>query len=241
MKLGAEPQRFRDTIASTLDACSSLEEGAQLFARRFYEAYVQSAVLVRVFATFPFSHLSDPDRGSAAEFASRLRADEPIADGTPVLTLVGTYGVAEEWRSRTLSRGHRAIPLVSEAFVAEIPMIARLLTEIGFGDLPRSTSAWQFVRREAGAAGLFFVGDARTATDARGRRIIPATDFVDEYGIATVFGFGSYARAETALSVIVFSRDTLLRSDVEPYVELRQTLCAHAARWLDTGARFTQP
>ncbi len=240
MKFGEESQRLRDAIAPAFATCDSLEMCAQLFTRRIYEEYAQSAVLVRLFATLRFEQLQSKDRSIARDFAEQLDPGTHISDSSHVLTLLGTYGVEPRWRKRTLSRGHRAIPLLSHMFVAEIPMIARLLGEIGFDELGRSNSAWQYVRRVAGDSGLFFVGDARTATDERGRRIIPATDFIDAHNVRTVFGFGSPgADAASFIAVIVFSRDTLLRSDAQRFATFDETLRVAAAPFVESGAIFS--
>ena len=218
MKLGSGPGRQRELIEREFASCASLQQAAQRFTESFYEAFAESTVLVRVFATLRMEQLTATQQEIVTGFVERLGGSERLDDATDVLTLLGTFGLQDQWRERDGSRDHRAIPLLSDAFVAEIPMIARLLSEIGFPGLRRRSAAWQFVDRDAG---LFFVGDARTATDERGRRIIPAVEFVERYGVKTVFGFGASAGAEPVfLTVIVFSRDILVREQAEPYATL---------------------
>ena len=47
------------------------------------------------------------------------------------LTLMATVGENPEWNSRKNSAGHKAIPLPSAEFVAQIPMIAQLIGQFG--------------------------------------------------------------------------------------------------------------
>ncbi len=207
-------------------AFASLAAAAQAFADRFYSHFIDSTVLVRLFVTVPFARLPVAEQQFARAFARQHVGDAGFAPATQVLTLLGTRGVQAQWNERERSRGHRAIPLVSEAFVSEIPMIARVLGETGFPPLlrPGAGRSQYVTRRSDQRDGLFFIGDARVTTDERGRLIIPATDFVAHYGIRTVFGFGGpYAVADphgTFVAAIVFCRDTLRRETAAQFVPL---------------------
>jgi len=213
--------RFWEAAGGRIEGATSLQSAAQRFCEQFYAAFSEFAVLVRVFATVPLEGLKLDDAEYVRTFAREAGRLELLGPETAILTLLGTYGIEPAWRARTTSRGHRAIPLLSDEFVGEIPMIARLLAELGFPKLHSGSAAWQFVRRVGGDAGLFFVGDAPTTTDERGRRIIPSAEFVDRYGVRTVFGAGgAYEAAPIFLSAIVFCRRTLMRSDAEAFVPL---------------------
>ena len=86
-----------------------------------------AAALVRFFMTIPYARLDPSTRSSiAAKFPDLA----PEAD-TKCLTLMGTVGDEPDWCSISGSRGHQAIPLMSEEGVEQIPMIARLLSELG--------------------------------------------------------------------------------------------------------------
>jgi hypothetical protein len=196
-------------------AAPSLEDIAQIFVRRFYEAFGDFAVLVRLFATVRAARLGADDRQFLEE--SGLHCD----DATPVLTLLGTRGVEPAWNDRRASRNHRAIPLVSQAFIEEAPMIARLFSEIGVSPVVEAGADWQYLRKLESGKGLFFVGDARTSTDSRGRPIIPATDFIEDFGIKTVFGFGgSYESDDMLVAIVIFCRRTISREDALKFVSL---------------------
>jgi hypothetical protein len=216
----AAVERFAPVVDG-LDGCTTLEEAAQRFCDLFYGAFTDTT-LVRVFGTVPLGRLGRRELA----FIDALIAREPrpmrLGQNDPVLTLFGTRGIEPAWCSREASTGHLAIPLASEEFVAEIPMLARLLSELGFGSLGARNGSWQFVSRvPAGSDGLFFVGDARTATDERGRLIIPAAEFVERYHVRSVFGFGGEVAGQSMmLSTIVFSRGVLAREEAAAFVPL---------------------
>jgi hypothetical protein len=221
----AAVERLSAAVVGGLTACTTLEEAAQRFCDLFYRELTDTA-LVRVFGTVPLERLGQRELAFVETLLQREGRPLRLAAADPVLTLFGTRGIEAAWSAREASRGHLAIPLSSEDFVAEIPMLARLLSELGFGSLRAGNGSWQFVRKlPSGADGLFFVGDARTASDERGRLIIPATEFVERYGIRTVFGFGGEVAGQSMmLSTIVFCRNVLAREDASRFIVLFERL-----------------
>ena len=147
---------------------------------------------------------------------------------------MGTRGRDPRWNSRHTSRGHLGIPLVSMEFVEAIPMIARLLKELGATLEGREDMDTTIVTSSLGrVAGAFYVEDAETDVDQQGRRVIAARDFVREHGVRTVFGFGgAYPVAKTFLAVVVFTRETIERRQVGALHAPHQQLQGrhHAAR-----------
>ena len=188
--------------------------------------------------TLPFSLLPPAESAFARAAAERSGRSPLLAPATPVLTLLGTYGVEPAWRDRLASLAHLAVPLLSDDVVAEIPMISRLLREIGFPTLGSGPADWQFVKRQGVDDGLFFVGDAVSTTDERGRRIIPASEFVDRYGIKTVFGFGGPLAGSVFLSFIVFCRQAIMRSNAVRFMPLMDKLRAATAGAMRRRAIF---
>ena len=63
-----------------------------------------------------------------------------------------------------------------------------------------------------GGNGVFYAEDAKTARDAKGRLVIPATDFVAAENIGTVFGMGGSNSDGSVLTAIVFTRTKLPRA-----------------------------
>ncbi|HYV49888.1 MAG TPA: hypothetical protein VFA20_33765 [Myxococcaceae bacterium] len=182
----------------------SLESASQASAHAIFDGFTESAVLVRLFVTLPASDLPAGVRAEAEKLAA-------CAPTTPVLTLLGTYGLEVEWRDRRQSRGHAAIPLVSSAFVSAIPMMARVLEELG-ADLKGFDVAdrQRYVEPGLFKSGCFHVPDAAHAVDVKGRKVISAQDFVQRHGVRTVFGAGaSYLGTSLTTTLICFTRDDL--------------------------------
>src|SRR5215831_20207488 len=153
-----------------------------------YTHFAESAILARVYVTVPFAALPPPTQAFVQALPGAAAA---LTGTTPVLSLVGTQGQKVDWNDRRKSKQHGAIPLISAEFVDGIPMIARLLQELGVPlDWIDSHDAQRIVTTIAKAVGLFFVEDAAQATDQQGRKVIPAQDFVSAYGVKSVFGTG---------------------------------------------------
>jgi hypothetical protein len=216
----ARIEEFRARVERQMRSASSFEAAASAFVDTFYTTFDDFTLLVRVFAIVPYRRL---DGGERAFLGS-------LHEATPVLTLLGTRGIEPRWNDRKSSQNHRAIPLISEAFVEEAPMIAKLFAEIGDSPFSLHDGDWQFVKKTAETDGLFFVGDARTTTDPRGRRVIPAADFVERYGVRTVFGFGRRAEDGSLAVVVVFCRKALLRTYAQPFVPLIELLLAGSGK-----------
>jgi hypothetical protein len=178
----------------------SVQDAGQNFASVFCESF-SSLVLARVFLVMPFARLPAADQA----FARTLVANDPrLAARTPTLSLLGTYGHEQSWRDRTRSKGHLAIPLLDKAFVSEIPMIAKLLGDLDFDLASLNADFGLATSPMAGAGdGKFFVADAETTVDARGRHIIPNREFVSAHRVRTVFGMGgSYFDGTLAVSIL---------------------------------------
>jgi hypothetical protein len=190
-----------------INGSTSLEVAAQVYTRLVYEALHESIVLVRVFATVPARDLPAANRSFVAGLAES--AGQQLHDDTLVLSLLGTMGVEPAWCDRRQSMHHIGIPLVSSEFITQIPMISRLLQQLGieldwFG---RNDTA--IVGRTFGLqSGVFYVEDAATAIDRDGRNIITAQEFVANYGVRTVYGVGGgYVGTPVYTTIIMFCRD----------------------------------
>lgn len=210
-----------DDLRIRIRDCASLERAAQQIACVMHENFSESTVLARVYTTVKHSELPAEAGTFVRSLAEQAGDTSRVTDATPVLALLGSHGIEEAWCDRRRSEGHKGIPLLSGAFVDAIPMLARLLRELGI-DLSWLDEAPEVVTRRllGGFNGLFYVHDATTARDARGRPIIPAADFVAKYGVKTVFGTGGFYPDGTLVVCIVFTRETLARSTVERLASL---------------------
>ncbi len=212
------------SLSARFEGAAALSDASQLFADQIYANPRMAAALVRVFATVPYAWLPAAEADFVRAFLDQAHDARELGEQTPVLALLGTRGIEPRWNDRTQSVGHRAIPLVSEAFVAGAPMIARLLRETGFS-LPSAVKPNPQFVSGVGEGNLFFVGDASNTTDERGRRIIPATDFVERYGIRTVYGSGArYPADGVFLTSIVFSRKVIARDEAATFAPLVRRL-----------------
>lgn len=211
-------ERVRREVAGS----TALEGAASVVARELFGHFAAGTVLARVYAVVPYAMLEPAVATFVDELVAKTGEAVRMTATTPVLTLLGTHGTNEEWCDRTKSVGHRGIPLVSAAFVQAIPMVARLLKELGFdlSWLDAAAPDMHSRRLVGGFNGIFFVDDARTARDSLGRHIIPAQDFVEEQHVRTVFGMGGFYPDNTLIAIIVFARERIERNQVERLTSL---------------------
>ncbi|MFO0575040.1 MAG: hypothetical protein U1A78_13715 [Polyangia bacterium] len=202
------------TVPAAVRACGSFEEAAQRLVGMVFEQFRESVVLARLYAIIPYSRLPPQAREFALAAAASWHKRELLGEDTKVLTLSGTRGESPAWNSRHSSKGHAAIPLISAAVEEHLPMVARMIKELGFPMDWVLGSSRAFAADTFGSlGGFFYVEDAETALDDAGRRIIPARDFVASHGVRTVFGTaGVYVRSRMIVTLIVFCRETLDRT-----------------------------
>jgi hypothetical protein len=184
----------------------SVQSSAQAFVIDLAGAF-PGIVLARVFLVLPFAALPDVER----QFAQKLVGEgTPLEPTTNVLSLAGTYGRDAAWRDRRSSAGHLAIPLVDRSFVANVPMLAKLLADLNV-DFAALDDGKPIATRKmlGGHNAAFYVGDATKDVDDRGRFIIPSRAFVDAHGVRTVFGMGG-AYVDGTLAIIIAFTDELI-------------------------------
>jgi hypothetical protein len=204
-----------------LGSVSTLEQAAQIFAGELFSDF-DSSVLVRVYTTIPYEKLPPSPRAFADQIARSAGVAAEVRDDTMVLCLMGTKGKRPEWGDRRRSKGHLAIPLVSRKFVQAIPMITRLLNEFGIGtdwlDQPDKT---RIITRSMGRiATVFYVPDAATFRDNANRLVIPASDFVTQNNVQTVFGVGGAYANGYICTVLFFLSERLDRSVVDGFLPI---------------------
>lgn len=231
------PQAMRVRVAAALGTVRSVREAAQTLAAQLHADFASEFVLARVYITVPYHRL--PARDQQFLTSRHASIEKPISDDTLVLSLLGTAGVAHEWNDRERSEGHLAIPLFDETFVRGMPMLARLLGELGVDLGGLSLDAAIAARRLIGGFnGVFYVADARTAVDEQGRRIIPAQDFVTTYEIRTVLGTGGAYLGGTIVAIIAFSRSHIERSVAERIATLVTPFKMATRQLVDSGSFY---
>ncbi|GAC1657700.1 MAG: hypothetical protein NVS9B1_16110 [Candidatus Dormibacteraceae bacterium] len=193
----------------------SLEAGAAGIVRYLYESLrereggLPDLVLTRFYRTVDYSRLS-PDLQRFAEASLR---QEPARPDMKCLTLMASAGVRPEWNSRHSSVGHRAIPLPSSEAVARLPMVARLIHQLGLtvADLVGESAAAVVTGPADGAGGGTFYIE-----EAQGSPFVPAqADFVVPYGVRSVVGFGGALTSGDLYAVILFTRRHIPRSTAD--------------------------
>ena len=195
----------------------SMEDAANRLVRYFYEAFVdevgqRSLALVRLFKTHPYHDLTPELRA----VVQQTLGGQPESPRLKCLTLLATVGEQADWNSRSTSRGHQAIPLVSEELVAQSPMISQLIQQMGLeiGAVlePDPTLVLSLEQR---TFNVFHVSEAKDSP------FVPAqADFVVPYGICSVLGFGSMLPSGNLLATIMFSKTSISRDTADMFKTL---------------------
>lgn len=208
-------------LGPRVERAKCLEEAAQEMVAAMQTKFDESVVIARTFVTVPFSELPSSNKEFVLNLAKSAGAETELKATTPVLSLIGTYGQEADWKDRHKSKGHVGIPLISSAFVGAIPMISRLLNELGIPlEWADSHDTEIIIKTIGSSAGLFFVEDAASATDGQGRKVIAAQDFVSSYKVRSVFGTGGAYLSGQMLVLVVFCRDSLSRDIAERFMEV---------------------
>jgi hypothetical protein len=213
---------FRSELEKKLNLVNTFERATEIFVSEIYQKFIESIVLLRLFLSIPYSELPENIQNFTQNLANGINL--PINDKSIILTLLGTIGKKEEWNDRNKSKGHQGIPLASEKFIDSIPMLSALLEELGF-DLGWIRDGKEILTHSSGRlGGTFYVEDASSVKDKKDRLIIPMQDFVKEFNIKTVFGFGgSLSGKEKFFAVICFTREHITRKQVSLFEILGHT------------------
>ncbi len=198
-------------------AASSVEAAARQFTAQMVASF-ESIVLGRVFLVLPFARLPAAEQAFARAL---VHADPRLGDTTPCLALVGSRGREPAWNDRRSSVGHRAIPLLDADHVASAPMLAKLLGDLNIRvAVPLEGGPVVTRLLPGGLNAAFYVQNASTAKDDRGRSVIPDQVFANKHGVNTVFGMGgSYVDGTLAVAVF-FTTEMLERMVVDRYPSL---------------------
>jgi hypothetical protein len=179
-----------------------MEEYAGRIVHYLYEEFTKSGIrqcaLVRFFKTHPFGELQKDQQTFATRMLGKVRPTETLT----CLTLLATTGDEPNWNSRHASRGHMAIPLVSEGMVANAPMISQLITQLGI-DVGRVVrpQPHTILDQEQTLYNVFYVEDAHGSP-----HVVAQNEFVIPYGIRSVIGFGGMMASGHMFATIMFTR-----------------------------------
>jgi hypothetical protein len=184
----------------------SFEHASQAVSEYFWREFVAqdegqpAFALARCYKTHAFGEMPP----ALARFALGVFPDRTLTAATQCLTLLGTYGDREEWRSRHTSNGHQAIPLIDELTVDSLPMVSRLVRALGIDsiNIVKPDPALLLERDRQG----FNVFHVENAVD---NPHIPAQDFVRASRIRSVIGFGFLTPPTSVFVTILFSRQSI--------------------------------
>ena len=163
----------------------------------------RDCVLVRCFKTYAYQSL-DPDTQALAR--EKIGGMTPAPD-TKCFTLLASAGEQPEWNVVENSRRYRAIPLVSPAFVRQLPMFSQLLHQFGVSlETAVSPERDFLVDLSETTYNVFFV------PVAAGSPYVPVQQgFVAAYGVESVLCFGGLLSPKDLFAVILFSRTPIDR------------------------------
>ena len=217
-----------------------LENAAQDLSKAVQMLFDESIVLARTFITVDFGSLPPTNQRFVQSLSDLTGAGSELEDSTSVLSLVGTYGGETNWQDRRKSEDHLGIPLISTAFVDSIPMISRLLKELGLSLDWVVTHDADMIQKTIGhTEGLFFVENAGDATDLKGRKIITAQNFVSKHEVKSVFGAGGAYPDGNIIVQVVFSRDQFPRAIAENFLPLISLFKSKTASLVRAGYIFS--
>jgi hypothetical protein len=203
--------RFADavTVGQQLRRCnarsSRQHDAAQCVAEYLYDIFrdpitnTPNCALVRCFQTHPYFDL--PIEMQAV--AGRLLGDRDPARGLRCLTLLGTRGIEVRWNRPEASLNHQVIPLTGIDTVGGMPMVVRLLEQMGLEavDIVGAKTKRLMDASQYRNFGVFHV------ETALGSAHIPNQQtFVEQYGIRSVVGMGGLLPSGEIFAVILFAR-----------------------------------
>jgi hypothetical protein len=230
-----------DDLKARVRGNASLAESAQRMAEGLYDWAMGAIVLARVFAVVRFSELPALQRAFVDRLlAARNIAGAAVAGSTPVLCLVGTRGAEADWSRIESSRGHLAIPLLGPQFVASIPMVARLLKDLGVAVQGVEGRAALLASRTPGTlSSVFYVEDAANARDDLGRNVIADQQFVRAHEVRSVFASGGAFMMEKSFAVVlIVARAHVPRAAAERFAPLASILKTATMGLVEAGHIF---
>ena len=212
----ADAKSCGDAIRSLGSGTASVEDAATKIVGHLYGELAakgnKACALVRFYKTHAYGELD----AELQKFADGILGRPPDVKAVKCLTLLGTTGEKAEWNSRKNSNGHKAILLPSEQVVAQIPMIAQLIKQLGLeASAVIKPEPSLLVDLQQKTYNVFHVADAK------GSPYIPAQlDFVEPFGIKSVVGFGGVLASGNLFAAIMFCKVDVPRAAADNFKSL---------------------
>jgi len=203
-------QKVQKYVEDNTTTFKYLEEFAHGITNVLHNELNEFNVLSRIFVNLTYKSLPKSNKQAVDSLTNSLNVSSKVNRNTQVLSLVGTSGTRSVWNDRKNSAGHVGIPLISTKFIEGIPMMSRLLDDLGIDingmDEVKAGITSNVISEKQG---LFYVDDAATRTDKQNRKIIAAQDFVNQHNIKTVFGLGGNIWGNSYFTLILFNNQNL--------------------------------
>ncbi len=200
---------------------SSLEEVASALMHTFYRSFIAEDgknvfVLSRFFKSSRYEDLPNDIK----KFIQHSEGRENVPEQNEYLTLLGSSGDMEEWNCRKGSKGHQALPLYDPGIIENIPMLSSLLSQIGFKISTTATSDKNtIIDKEEREYGIFCVEEARESN------FIPKqAEFIEPFGIKSVFGFGGSYNTGQIYAIIIFCREKITTQKAKLFLSLNPSV-----------------
>jgi len=207
---------LRSRVEGELKQCESFQQASQKFIDILYEELIASAVLFRVFATVELEKLPEKEKAFVLDLARVRGFLSELKPKTPVVTLLGSRGKRPQWNHRLRSERHLAIPLTSASFIKTIPMVSRLMGDMGTGlEWVQKQERNMIVTSMGRMARVLYVEDALETRTGDGFDVIPDRSFVKENGVRTVLGLGGAYLNATIVAVVLFTSELVPQDRVE--------------------------
>jgi len=204
--------------------CEWLVDAAQSFVEILFEEIEESAVLFRLFVTVPYAVLGEREGDFATGLAQARGFADALSDDTSVICLLGTRGKQAGWNDRHQSERHLAIPLTSTSFIQTIPMVSRLMSDMGTGlEWVEKQEARIPVKSFGRMARVLYVEDAATTRTHDGFHLVPDQEFVASNGIKTAIGLGGAYLNRSIVTALLFTNEVIPRRTAETFMPLINT------------------
>ncbi|MDQ6735515.1 MAG: PAS domain S-box protein, partial [Nitrospirota bacterium] len=206
------------TLRTLSDDATDMEDAANRLVRYLYDYLIDgdtgkpACALVRLFTTRAYRDLS-ADRQACAQ---NVLGAEPATPDMKCLTLFATAGERPEWNHTDRSQRYKAIPLISDDFVAQFPMFSQLFIQLGINvDATLRSRPELLVDEDEHTFNVFYVADAV------GSLFVPVQhEFVIPYGVRSVLGFGGLLPSGNLFVVILFTKVFLSRATADLFKPL---------------------
>jgi len=204
--------KFTSAVARYLYESFCSEDGSSEFA------------LLRIFHTQRYADMTEAQQRIATE------THPDISPGTICVTLVGTAGDQPAWNQIASSKGHQVIPVSSADAVQQMPMFAQLQNQLGLSIHPDANLS-SSILIDNQTTGVFHV------EKALGSPFVPAQDFVSEYGIRSVVGFGDSLPDGAMFVAIGFAKVDIDRNAAQLFSHLSHSTLVGLAPFLKVEAK----